>query len=141
MTTGQYLTDDVPFSCCRPTSPRPCIHHQVQDNDIHYNYDYHTDLTLHTIGCKEKLMEYFGSQFTKLGAAAFGLLGVQVSTDNVQAFEEKLLFIRKEFSASWSAARGKEWETMLQYRSEGARRLVPEYLTKSKPVNASMDFV
>lgn len=78
MTTGQYLTDDVPFSCCRPTSPRPCIHHQVQDNDIHYNYDYRTGLTLHTIGCKEKLMEYFGSQFTKLGAAAFGLLGVQV---------------------------------------------------------------
>ncbi|XP_041467635.1 trithorax group protein osa-like [Lytechinus variegatus] len=78
MTTGKYLTDDVPFSCCRPKSPRPCIHHQVQDNDIHYNYDYQTDLTLHPVGCKEQLMEYFGSKFNQLGAASFGLLGVQV---------------------------------------------------------------
>ncbi|XP_071511900.1 uncharacterized protein [Diadema antillarum] len=77
MTSGQYLNDDVPFSCCRPSSSRPCVHHFVHDNDIHYRYDYGIDLTLHRMGCKTSLMEYFGSRLASVGAVTMALLGLQ----------------------------------------------------------------
>ncbi|XP_014675439.1 PREDICTED: photoreceptor outer segment membrane glycoprotein 2-like [Priapulus caudatus] len=60
MGTGEFLQDNVPFSCCDPKSHRPCIHHNVQDNHKHYNYDYAAKTTLYTVGCKNALMMYFG---------------------------------------------------------------------------------
>ncbi|KAL3874447.1 hypothetical protein ACJMK2_037459 [Sinanodonta woodiana] len=55
-----FISDDVPFSCCSPTSMRPCIHHHVHDNDLHYNYDYRKSMTINTKGCAITLMEYYG---------------------------------------------------------------------------------
>lgn len=65
---GQYLLDGVPFSCCNPGSPRPCIHYQVTNNSAHYSYDYHTEeLNIWTRGCREALVSYYGGLMNCIG--------------------------------------------------------------------------
>ncbi|KAL5008495.1 hypothetical protein ScPMuIL_014076 [Solemya velum] len=74
-----YLNDDVPFSCCSPESPRPCIHHQVMDNDLHYNYDFRSGLTIYPIGCRDKLTEYYGQgMLTNVGAIVISISIFQI---------------------------------------------------------------
>ncbi|CAM9976780.1 photoreceptor outer segment membrane glycoprotein 2-like [Lampetra fluviatilis] len=59
---GKYLVDGVPFSCCNPSSPRPCIQHSVTNNSAHYNYDYLTEeLNLWMRGCRDALLEHFSA--------------------------------------------------------------------------------
>ncbi|XP_062859787.1 peripherin-2a [Trichomycterus rosablanca] len=68
---GQYLLDGVPFSCCNPSSPRPCIHYQVTNNSAHYSYDYHTEeLNIWTRGCREALVSYYGGLMNSIGVLA-----------------------------------------------------------------------
>lgn len=65
---GKYLTDGVPFSCCNPSSPRPCIQHQVTNNSAHYNYDYQAEeLNLWPQGCRQALLEYYTHIMQSIG--------------------------------------------------------------------------
>lgn len=65
---GKYLVDGVPFSCCNPSSPRPCIQYQVSNNSAHYSYDYQTEeLNLWNRGCQEVLLEYFTGMMSSVG--------------------------------------------------------------------------
>ncbi|XP_022081594.1 uncharacterized protein LOC110974327 [Acanthaster planci] len=68
MTSGGFLSDDVPYSCCRHDLLRPCIHHHVHDNQKHRNYDYREGLTLHQQGCKHALIDYFTIRLNRIGA-------------------------------------------------------------------------
>ncbi|VDI79204.1 peripherin-2 [Mytilus galloprovincialis] len=52
---GKVVTDSVPFSCCDYLSPRPCIHHDIKDDNLHKK---NTD-TLSKRGCSHILMNYF----------------------------------------------------------------------------------
>ncbi|XP_028676269.1 LOW QUALITY PROTEIN: peripherin-2-like [Erpetoichthys calabaricus] len=66
---GKYLLDGVPFSCCNPNSPRPCIQYQITNNSAHYSYDYHTEeLNIWTRGCRESLLSYYGGMMNSIGA-------------------------------------------------------------------------
>lgn len=66
---GRYLVDGVPFSCCNPSSPRPCIQYQVTNNSAHYSYDYQTEeLNLWRRGCREALLNYYSSMMSSMGA-------------------------------------------------------------------------
>jgi len=66
---GRYLVDGVPFSCCNPSSPRPCIQYQVTNNSAHYSYDYQTEeLNLWRRGCREALLHYYSSMMSSMGA-------------------------------------------------------------------------
>ncbi|XP_032073075.1 peripherin-2 [Thamnophis elegans] len=68
---GKYLVDSVPFSCCNPSSPRPCIQYQVSNNSAHYSYDYQTEeLNLWTRGCREALLNYYSGIMTSMGVVA-----------------------------------------------------------------------
>ena len=78
MKTGRYLSDDVPYSCCRHDTLRPCIHHHVQDNDRHFNYDYRSGLTLHERGCKHALMDYFTTRLNRIGGVIMTIFLLQV---------------------------------------------------------------
>lgn len=61
--------DGVPFSCCNPSSPRPCIQYQVTNNSAHYSYDYQTEeLNLWRRGCREALLHYYSSMMSSMGA-------------------------------------------------------------------------
>ncbi|XP_048203259.1 peripherin-2 [Perognathus longimembris pacificus] len=74
---GRYLVDGVPFSCCNPSSPRPCIQYQLTNNSAHYSYDHQTEeLNLWLRGCREALLSYYGSLMNAMGAATLlvGLL-------------------------------------------------------------------
>ncbi|KAL6475419.1 hypothetical protein SRHO_G00157790 [Serrasalmus rhombeus] len=65
---GQYLLDGVPFSCCNPSSPRPCIQHQVTNNSAHYSYEHQTeDLNIWKRGCREALVSYYGGLMNTIG--------------------------------------------------------------------------
>ncbi|KAI1240604.1 Peripherin-2 [Lamprotornis superbus] len=66
---GRYLVDGVPFSCCNPSSPRPCIQYQVTNNSAHYSYDYQTEeLNLWRRGCREALLNYYSGMMSSMGA-------------------------------------------------------------------------
>ncbi|XP_060081665.1 peripherin-2-like [Ylistrum balloti] len=78
---GDYLNDDVPFSCCVANVLRPCVHHHVHDNDMHYNYDYRAQVTLHGTGCKDALMEIYGNRLlTEVGALVLSISFLQMIT-------------------------------------------------------------
>ncbi|XP_051936624.1 peripherin-2b [Hippocampus zosterae] len=66
---GKFLMDSVPFSCCNPGSPRPCIQHHLTNNSAHYDYDHRTeDLNIWTRGCREALFSYFSGLMSGAGA-------------------------------------------------------------------------
>ncbi|XP_077341838.1 peripherin-2 [Lithobates pipiens] len=66
---GKYLIDGVPFSCCNPNSPRPCIQLQMTNNSAHYSYDHQMEeLNLWTRGCREALLTYYTSMISSMGA-------------------------------------------------------------------------
>lgn len=65
---GKYLMDSVPFSCCNPGSPRPCIQHHLTNNSAHYDYDHRIEeLNIWTHGCREALFSYFSGIMTSIG--------------------------------------------------------------------------
>lgn len=65
---GRYLMDSVPFSCCNPGSPRPCIQHHLTNNSAHYDYDHRIEeLNIWTHGCREALFSYFSGIMTSIG--------------------------------------------------------------------------
>ncbi|XP_068117210.1 rod outer segment membrane protein 1 [Hyperolius riggenbachi] len=67
---GKYLMDSVPFSCCNPSSPRPCIQNQITNNTAHYSYNYQTDeLNIWVRGCREALLSYYTGIMATNGAA------------------------------------------------------------------------
>lgn len=60
--------DGVPFSCCNPSSPRPCIQSQMTNNSAHYSYDHYTEeLNVWRRGCREALLSYYGGMMTTIG--------------------------------------------------------------------------
>ncbi|XP_077175120.1 photoreceptor outer segment membrane glycoprotein 2-like [Paroedura picta] len=69
---GKYLVDGVPFSCCNPNSPRPCIQYQLTNNSAHHNYDFLTeDLNIWMKGCKEVLLEYYTDIMKSIAVSVF----------------------------------------------------------------------
>ncbi|XP_026211517.1 peripherin-2b isoform X2 [Anabas testudineus] len=65
---GKYLMDSVPFSCCNPGSPRPCIQHHLTNNSAHYDYDHRIEeLNIWTRGCREALFSYYSSMMNSIG--------------------------------------------------------------------------
>ncbi|XP_072293320.1 peripherin-2b [Eucyclogobius newberryi] len=66
---GKFLMDSVPFSCCNPGSPRPCIQHHLTNSSAHYDYDLRSEeLNIWTRGCREALFSYFSSMMSSMGA-------------------------------------------------------------------------
>ena len=77
---GQYLLDGVPFSCCNPSSPRPCIQHQVTNNSAHYSYDHHTEeLNIWKRGCRDALVSYYGGLMNTIGILVLLVTALEVS--------------------------------------------------------------
>ncbi|KAK1171065.1 peripherin-2-like [Acipenser oxyrinchus oxyrinchus] len=65
---GKYLMDGVPFSCCNPSSPRPCIQYQITNNSAHYSYDHQSEeLNIWTRGCREALLSYYSNMLNSIG--------------------------------------------------------------------------
>lgn len=65
---GKYLMDGVPFSCCNPSSPRPCIQQQITNNSAHYSYEHHTEeLNIWKRGCRDALVSYYGGMMNTIG--------------------------------------------------------------------------
>jgi len=77
---GKFLVDGVPFSCCNPSSPRPCIQYQLTNNSAHYNYDFLTEeLNIWVKGCREALLEYYTAIMRSIGIAALLIWLFEVS--------------------------------------------------------------
>lgn len=86
---GRYLVDGVPFSCCNPSSPRPCIQYHLTNNSAHYNYEYETEeLNIYLRGCREALVNYYMGLMNTIGA---GVLSVFL----LQVFRERHLAIKR----------------------------------------------
>ncbi|CAH1793003.1 unnamed protein product [Owenia fusiformis] len=73
MKNNQYYTDDVPFSCCDPSSPRACIHHGVHSFNRHPNYN-QTEVTLYKKGCSIQIMLFFERILSGFGGGLFSSL-------------------------------------------------------------------
>uniref|UniRef100_A0A3P9PEB3 Peripherin-2 n=1 Tax=Poecilia reticulata TaxID=8081 RepID=A0A3P9PEB3_POERE len=65
---GKYLMDSVPFSCCNPGSPRPCIQHHLTNNSAHYDYDHRTEeLNIWSRGCRQAVFSYYSGIMNSIG--------------------------------------------------------------------------
>ncbi|XP_076866791.1 rod outer segment membrane protein 1a [Brachyhypopomus gauderio] len=66
---GRYLLDGVPFSCCNPSSPRPCIQYRLTNNSAHYSYEHQTEeLNIFIRGCRDALLSYYMALMNSIGA-------------------------------------------------------------------------
>lgn len=71
--------DGVPFSCCNPGSPRPCIQYQMTNNSAHYSYDHYTeDLNVWKRGCRDALLSYYGGMMNTIGALVVLVTALEV---------------------------------------------------------------
>lgn len=76
---GRYLVDGVPFSCCNPASPRPCIQYHLLDNTAHYNYEYQSEeLNLYNRGCRQALVNYYMGLMNTIGPGVLSVFLIQV---------------------------------------------------------------
>uniref|UniRef100_A0A8C9ZEU5 Retinal outer segment membrane protein 1b n=1 Tax=Sander lucioperca TaxID=283035 RepID=A0A8C9ZEU5_SANLU len=86
---GRYLLDGVPFSCCNPASPRPCLQLQLTDNSAHYNYEYQSEeLNLYSRGCRQALTDYFMELMNSTGPGVLSVLSVCLSLRYLQTAVE-----------------------------------------------------
>ncbi|XP_060904252.1 rod outer segment membrane protein 1b [Labrus mixtus] len=77
---GRYLLDGVPFSCCNPRSPRPCLQNQLTDNSAHHSYDYQSEeLNLHSRGCRQALIDYYMGLMNSTGPGVLSVILIQMS--------------------------------------------------------------
>lgn len=77
---GRYLIDGVPFSCCNPASPRPCIQEHILDNKAHHNYDYQSEtLNLYSQGCRQALVSYYMGLMNTIGPGVLSVFVIQMS--------------------------------------------------------------
>lgn len=71
--------DGVPFSCCNPSSPRPCIQQQITNNTAHYSYDHHTEeLNIWKRGCRDALVSYYGGMMNTIGILVLLVTALEV---------------------------------------------------------------
>lgn len=76
---SRYLLDGVPFSCCNPASPRPCLQYHLTDNHAHYSYDYHSEeLNLYSRGCRQALIDYYMDLMNSTGPGVLSVILIQV---------------------------------------------------------------
>ncbi|KAG7518684.1 RDS peripherin xRDS35 [Solea senegalensis] len=77
---GRYLLDGVPFSCCNPASPRPCLQNHLTDNTAHYNYDFQSEeLNLYSRGCRQALIDYYMGLMNSTGPGVLSVILIQMS--------------------------------------------------------------
>ncbi|XP_042159220.1 RDS/peripherin-like protein xRDS35 [Oncorhynchus tshawytscha] len=77
---GRYLMDGVPFSCCNPGSPRPCLQNHLTDNTAHYNYEHQSEeLNLYNRGCRQALVDYYMGLMNTIGPGILSVISVQIS--------------------------------------------------------------
>uniref|UniRef100_UPI0037E956DD rod outer segment membrane protein 1b n=1 Tax=Semicossyphus pulcher TaxID=241346 RepID=UPI0037E956DD len=77
---GRYLLDGVPFSCCNPASPRPCLMYSLTDNGAHHSYDYQSEeLNLHSRGCRQALIDYYMGLMNSTGPGVLSVILIQMS--------------------------------------------------------------
>ncbi|XP_036114443.1 rod outer segment membrane protein 1 isoform X1 [Molossus molossus] len=66
---GLYLIDGVPFSCCSPHSPRPCLQNQLSDPHAHPLFDpRQPNLNLWAQGCHGVLLGHLQGLASTLGS-------------------------------------------------------------------------
>ncbi|XP_072252517.1 rod outer segment membrane protein 1b [Leuresthes tenuis] len=76
----RYLLDGVPFSCCNPSSPRPCLRYHLTDNHAHFNYDYQSEeLNLHPRGCRKALIDYYMGLMNSTGPGVLSVILIQMT--------------------------------------------------------------
>lgn len=76
---GRYLLDGVPFSCCNPASPRPCLQYHLTDNAAHYNYEFQSEeLNLYSRGCRQALVDYYIGMMNSTGPGVLSVIVLQV---------------------------------------------------------------
>lgn len=89
---GKYLMDSVPFSCCNPGSPRPCIQHHLTNNSAHYDYDHRIEeLNIWTRGCHEALFSYFSGMMSSIGVFIIFTIILEVKLHHQISFSAKCL--------------------------------------------------
>ncbi|KAJ7996618.1 hypothetical protein DPEC_G00238920 [Dallia pectoralis] len=121
---GRFLFDGVPFSCCNPSSPRPCIQDRLNNNSAHYNYEHQTEeLNIYARGCREALVTYYMGLMNSIGAGVLSVFLVQSS----------VLVSLRYLQTAMEAVAGQEnteIETEGYLLENGMKEIVMEYLNR-----------
>lgn len=81
---GLYLIDGVPFSCCNPHSPRPCLQSRLSDPHAHPLFDpRQPNLNLWAQGCHGVLLGHLQGLASTLGSMLAVTFLLQVSQQSV----------------------------------------------------------
>ncbi|GFO34722.1 photoreceptor outer segment membrane glycoprotein 2-like [Plakobranchus ocellatus] len=96
-----YYADDVPFSCCDVRSPRPCIHHHVHEDQLHFSYNHMRETTLYITGCRHVLMDIYGVILLAVGWVAIAIAAVKTCV---------LLLVRLLQTSLYRAQEMEDWE-------------------------------
>lgn len=82
---GLYLIDGVPFSCCNPHSPRPCLQSRLSEPHAHPLFDpRQPNLNLWAQGCHGVLLGHLQDLASVLGGGLAVTFLLQVSQPSVQ---------------------------------------------------------
>ncbi|RUS79381.1 hypothetical protein EGW08_012872 [Elysia chlorotica] len=97
-----YFVDDVPFSCCDVRAPRPCIHHHVHDDNLHFFYNHLRETTIHVTGCRYILMNIYGTILLTVGWVAVSIAVIKTFTLLMVRLLQTSLFQAQELG-DWKA--------------------------------------
>lgn len=82
---GLYLIDGVPFSCCNPHSPRPCLQDRLSEPHAHPLFDpRQPNLNLWAQGCHGVLLGHLQGLASTLGSLLAVTFLLQVSQQRVR---------------------------------------------------------
>lgn len=117
---SRYLLDGVPFSCCNPTSPRPCLQYHLTDNSAHYSYDYHAEeLNLHSRGCRQALIDYYMDLMNSTGPGVLSVILIQVGqffwVCDCRKKKRKMWRVQASGQQSWMSFQTWVTETFLKF--------------------------
>ncbi|XP_041354625.1 peripherin-2-like [Gigantopelta aegis] len=89
---GNFYKDDVPWSCCDPASPRPCVHHSVDDKTAHRHY---SEVTLYRQGCAQAMGIYMTDAI---------LIPISIAVFTAYGFELIVLMLFRHLQTSMQSA-------------------------------------
>ena len=127
---GKFLMESVPFSCCNPGSPRPCIQHQLTNNSAHYDYDHHTEeLNIWTRGCRESLVAYYGGMMNSIGSLMLLYIILEVRKRRIRNWKGNGWWYFREVLSMSFTSKG-SWLQTLKIKLTSHARLKSNWLAE-----------
>nr|CAD7579915.1 unnamed protein product [Timema californicum] len=126
MSAGEFVSDDVPFSCCSTETMRHCIHYKMLTTNAIYRYEPQRHISVSQIGCYSAII----TATRKLLKKIIYVLGVFALFQNhgQPVVGEEVKYQYNAFQATRSSG---YWWFVLELRRVMLRLYLPQQLLTS----------